>query len=410
MNKPKVPIIVCILLCTFSFFQSCDRDEEWKSTIHELKIATLTKTAMVGKDFEVTDLSLGVAQRKWTFEKGTPLNSSDPVVKVVFDEKGPKKCRLELTYDNGTTEQHEFTIDVLENLAAVLTIEGLTPMGAIPLGKDIKFSLQSIGNPTKFKWKFPGGSPEESTAENPIVKWSKKGKAKIQLELLREIDSATFIVEREIVVGNYPQLLPYTKADMDSWSFDAGSKIGKWTAWSEQGRDEVSLGKLVRASGGADQTAYSMRINYNKANESWSLFTRDNWTNNAHLQKGKKYEFIFWMKADANFTLSEVMLLNNLPDWSWNELLQAHAKNNWSQYYPNIPFEVQNETRIFHRADLGITTNWQEFRFEFVVGDVDIQNNPLPQTLLNTFPSFVINSAAPSTIYLDEVQINLIED
>lgn len=409
MHNLKLFLIACVFF-PFFFVVSCTDKEEWTSSIHELKISTASKTAMVGKDFEVTDLSLGVAQRKWTFDGGIPATSADPEVVVVFNDKGLKNCMLEIVYDNGTTESREFTIDVLEVLSADIAVEGLSAMGTIPLDSDVQFTPGALGGPTQFEWTFPGGSPQTSTEESPKVKWMKRGRTKVRLEILRGTDSARFVQEREILVGNYPLLQPYVKAEMDSWSFDAGTKIGKWTAWSEQGRDEVLSGKLVRASGGADGTANALRIDYNKANESWSLFTRDNWTNNAQLQKGKKYEFIFWIKADADFTLSEVSLLNNLPDWSWNELLQAHSKNNWSQYFPNISFTVQNETVLLRETGLPVTRAWKQFRYVFTVGNADIQNNPLPDDLLNTFPSFTVNSAAPGVVYLDEIQINLLED
>lgn len=409
MHNFKSLLIACVVFSSF-FVVSCTDKEEWKSSIHELKIATASKTAMVGKDFEVTDLSLGVAQRKWTFDGGIPATSADPEVVVVFNEKGIKNCILEIVYDNGTTESHEFTIDVLEVLSADIAVDGLSAMGTIPLDSEVQFSPAAFGGPTQFQWAFPGGSPETSTEENPTVKWMKRGRTKVRLEIVRGTDSARFVQEREIIVGNYPLLQPYKEADMDSWSFDAGAKIGKWTAWSEQGRDEVPLGKLVKTAGGADGTANSLRVDYNKADESWSLFTRDNWTNNAQLQMGKKYEFIFWLKADADFTLSEVSLLNNLPDWSWNELLQAHSKNNWSQYFPDIPFAAQNETILLRETGLPVTKEWTQFRYVFTIGNTDLQNNPLPDHLLNTFPSFTINSAVPGFVYLDEIQINVLED
>lgn len=409
MNKPRLLLIVCIML--FSLHQmSCKTEQEWRSDVHELKISTKTKTAMIGQLFEVTDLSLGIKSRKWTFEGGFPYSSNNPVVNVAFSEKGLKNCRLDIVYDNGSVESLQFSVEVLEALTSEILIENLTPLGTTPIGKATKFNIQSVGNPTKFKWTFPGGIPETSVEESPIVKWNKRGRVKVKLEVTREIDAATFIQEKEIFVGNYPLLQPYIPADMDAWSFDLGAKIGKWTAWSEQGRDEVNFGKLEKSTSGADQTLNSMRINYNKANESWQLFTRDNWTNNAQLQKGKTYEFVFWMKADANFILSEVILINNLPDWSWNNILQAHSKNNWSQYFPSIPFEVQNETRLLYDSNLAITTEWKKFRYEFTVGNSDIQNIPLPARLLNTYPFFVINSVAPTTIHIDEVQINLIEN
>lgn len=387
---------------------SCNNDEEWKSDVHELKYIMSGETAMLGEPFKVTDLSLGIFSRTWSFEDAIPATSGDPVVSLQFTKTGRKKCTLDVVYDNGKTESQTFTVAVLQPLTGVIVVDHLSPMGCIPLHTSTQFSIGAEGDPTSYSWIFPGGNPATSTNANPTVIWDKRGLVTVRAEITRETDNATVTVEKEIYVGNYPLLVPYTTANMDSWSFDAGSKIGKWTAWS--GVDEIQNGKAAIIAGGADGTANAMQINYNKNGKSWQLFTRDNWVNNAHLEKGKKYEFIFWMKGDVPFTLSEVILMNNLPDWSWNELLQAHSKNNWSQYFPEIPFQVQNETRLLYAGNLAITTNWQQFRYEFTIGDKDIQNVTLPDLLLNTYPFFVINSTAPDKIFIDEIQINLIEE
>ena len=410
MIRSKLHLLILIVSCAGAFL-SCNDDKEWRSDIHELKFETSEEQAILGEKLTFTDLSLGVAQRTWTFEDGIPAVSNDPVVYVEFTKAGAKQCTLELLYDNGTTERKEFTVQVAEPLKGDIQVANLSALNTVSRNTNVQFSVETQGEPTSYSWVFPGGSPATSTDAAPTVTWNKRGFVTVQLEISRSSDNATVTLEKEIYVGNYPLLVPYTAADMDSWSFDAGSKIGKWTAWSgAAGADMIPQGKASIVSGGADGTDKCMQINYNKVGVAWQLFTRDNWTNNAHLEKGKKYEFIFWMKADANFSLSEVILINNLPDWSWNELLEAHSKNNWSQYFPDIPFAVQNETRLVYAANVPITTIWQQFRYEFTVGNTDIQGITLPDLLLNTYPFFVVNSSTPEKIYIDEVQINLLED
>lgn len=407
MIRFRVIQLISISLILLSLI-SCDGDEEWKSDVHELKFSMSGETAMLGETFRFIDLSLGISSRRWSFQDAIPATSSEPDVSVQFTKAGLMECSLEVVYDNGATESKTFTVEVLEPLSGIITVDNLSPMGCVPLNTAIQFSVESYGNPSSYVWTFPGGDPATSTDTNPTVSWNRRGFVTAQVEITRESDNATVTLEKEIYAGNYPMLVPYTAADMDSWSFDAGSKIGKWTAWS--GVDEIAQGKAVIVPGGADGSANAMQVNYNKAGQSWQLFTRDNWVNNAHLEKGKTYEFIFWMKGDVDFTLSEVILMNNLPDWSWNDLLQAHSKNNWSQYFPDIPFEVQNETRLLYDANLAITTNWQQFRYEFTIEEKDIQNITLPALLLNTYPFFVVNSTAPEKIFIDEIQINLIEE
>ena len=105
-----------------------------------------------------------------------------------------------------------------------------------------------------------------------------------------------------------------------------------------------------------------------------------------------------------------LLLANELPDWSYNELLDAPAGRDWTKYYPDIPFSIQPQTKLVWASNLQVTTGWQQFRYEFMVGATDINGVSLPDKLLNTFPCFIINSTIPEKIYIDEVQVNLIEE
>lgn len=413
MNKIRLKAsVISAFACICLIITSCNDDnKEWRSNIHEFKVELEDEIAMQNEPFIFTDLSLGVKSRTWEFEDGDPATSNDPVVSVKFIKPGKKKWTLNLLYDNGTSERQTMELEVKEPLIATINVEKLTPLGCLPLNEDIQLLLDVEGSYSSIAWKFENGSPSTSTEINPVVKWTKEGQTKVSVKIYRETDGATVNIEKNLYIGNYPLLRAYTQADMDSWSFDAGNSIGKWTVWNgPAGVDEVGRGKAVRTSGGANGTMNCLEIKYNKANEYWQLFTRDNWVNNAQLERGKKYEFKFWMRADVNFTLSEVLVANNLPEWSWNELLGAHAGNNWADYFPEIPFEVQNETVLIYANNIPVTTTWKEFKYEFTVGETDLQGTPLPSRLLNAFPSFVINSDQPKSIYIDGIMINLIEE
>lgn len=409
MRPPISALLLCAITLVFSL--SCTQEDEWTSNVHELLIEMEDDVAILGNPLQFTDLSLGVRTRTWTFEDGVPATSNAPVVSVSFSSIGRKTCTLELVYDNGNTESQTYYVDVVQPLTGIVEVEGLSQMGAVPLEQAIQFSVTAEGDPTSYTWTFPGGHPATSNEQNPVVSWDRRGFVTAQVEIRRDVDGTSLVLEKEIHVGNYPLLVPYTTADMDSWSFDAGTRIGKWTAWNgAAGRDEVASGSVTRVSGGADGTANAMQVRYNRAGAGWELFTRDNWVNNAHLVRGSRYEFVFWMRSDVPFTLSEVIVVNQLPNWSWNELLNAHSENNWSEYFSDIPFQEQPETRLAYAANLAITTSWQRFRYEFTVGETDIQGLPVPERLLNTYPFFVVNTTEANLIYLDEVQINVIED
>lgn len=399
-----------LFLALFLFFSCADKGD-WTSDVHELLIDIEEETVMIGSPLKFTDLSLGVKSRTWTFEDGAPATSSAPVVEVSFISTGRKKVTLDLVYDNGRTQSETYYVEVVEPLTGTIEVVGLSPMGAVALDQNVQFNLETSGDPTSYRWTFPGGSPATSEEQNPTVSWGRRGFVTVQLELTRALDGITEVIEQEIHVGNYPMLRAYTVADMDSWSFEAGTRIGKWTAWNTvAGQDEVLQSKVTRVSEGADGTAYSMRVAYNRAGQAWEMMSRDNWTNNAQLEKGKTYEFVFWMKADVPFTFGEAMIFNELPIWSWNELLNAHAGNNWNDYFPEIPFQEQGHNRFAYIGNFAVTTSWQKFRTEFTIGSTDLHGNTVPDKLLNAYPFFYFNTTAANYIYIDEIQINIIED
>lgn len=66
----------------------------------------------VGEATVFTDYSTGVLSRYWTFPGGTPENSTEEEVSVIFEQEGPITCKVEVTFLDDFTETKEFVIQV----------------------------------------------------------------------------------------------------------------------------------------------------------------------------------------------------------------------------------------------------------------------------------------------------------
>jgi plastocyanin len=68
--------------------------------------------AEAGETIVFTDNSNSVQSRVWTFPDGSPNISTDQTVNVVFNQEGPVKCKLEVTFLNGIVDVQEIDIQI----------------------------------------------------------------------------------------------------------------------------------------------------------------------------------------------------------------------------------------------------------------------------------------------------------
>lgn len=423
MKLQQIHILLC--LAALGGLSACDDNPDSWTQTYELAWRYDTNTQIsVGKAATFTDLSLGVETREWSFEDATPATSTLPEPSVMFNSRGTKEVTLKVNYLNGRSETATFDVEVFYPLNADIAPRTLTSMGCLRLNEAIAFDLEQVeGDPTSYYWTFEGGSPATSTDRSPEVTWTAPNAtgAKISCKLTRADDNMTMTVEKSYIVGNYPLLYPIPDRDYDPWHFELSS-FGKWTLWNGSvGVDDVSANCSI-ISGGADGTSRAMKVALQQ-NVPYQFFPRDNWVCNAQLVAGKRYEISFWQKSDApqGSLLLILSVYNFLPSWSWNEYLQILAGDHWSQYFPDIPFQEQDEEmqNIWSCVDYPLnesvtlpaipelvpTSTWKQVRFEFTAASAKYTS------LLNAYPMFALMSAGGDTAwYVDEMQINLIED
>ena len=436
MKKINFLKIAACFAAALTMIVSCAKEEK-QEIKKELSYKVGSEKVMAGVAVTFSDLSIGVESRTWTFQDGTPSTSTDASVSVTFASMGSKACSLKVIYKDKTEETANFTVEVFENLAAEIAVAGLTPKGCAKKGAEISFSLADVkGNPTSYAWTFPGGTPATSTDAAPKVVWNDQiNDVEVSVVVTRASDGATLTLTQNIIAGNYPCFRVLD--DYDSYSFEK-EKFGGWTAWTGAGKDmgtNTDAGFLTLADDGACGTAHSMKINTDKMNFDdygqiydgqelifADLFSRNNWVCNAHIEKGKKYELVYWTKRTADldplgiegltnetygYAFVAVVLRNNLNDWDYNSTLDVQPGTNWETYFPEIPYAQESDMAFFEHwyDDVCLKTapadGWVKNTIEFTSnGDYH-----------NVYPYFRVMQAMNwSPVYLDEVQINLIEE
>ncbi|MGM9734821.1 MAG: PKD domain-containing protein [Candidatus Cryptobacteroides sp.] len=413
---------------------SCDKNEGPATTDNVIDFIAPQGTISVGKAVTFNDNSLNVTSRTWTFEDASPATSDKASVDVTFNSAGEKKVTLTVTFTDKFTLSEECTVTVTDPLDGVIAASKLTPKGCIRIGESTKFSLSDVnGSPESYLWTFEGGNPATSTDASPSVVFDKRIRnAKVTCEISRKGDGANQKIEAEFVVGNYPLLHDLPDYDIDNYWYERG-KLGGWIAWTEKGSNIGTCGAkniFSIVEGGANGTGHCMKVDLTKidaeADGSFAdIFPRDAWPCNAHLEAGKQYELSYWIKGDAleggyiydnEGQLVEdfkdyvwltgcLMLVNYLEEWMNVDGQELYAGAAWSTMFPGLEFAMEPNT-VFKEmwwdpAIVGMKDgSWRQIVIPFTA----------PANLHNTYPYFRVYSGHASSVYLDEIEINLIEE
>jgi PKD repeat protein len=70
----------------------------------------------------------------------------------------------------------------------------------------VQFTDQSAGNPTGWYWEFPGGTPDTSREQNPVITYSTAGKYDVSLTVTRGTGSNTILMEGYMDVFELPEV------------------------------------------------------------------------------------------------------------------------------------------------------------------------------------------------------------
>jgi PKD repeat protein len=364
----SLTLICFVLISTFSCEDSDNSDDP--ARIKEFLTRISQDRTVVDQEIILSDLSLGVESRLWSFEGGTPISSTEPEVAVSFSDVGFKNCSLTVMYFDGTEETENFTIEVLPPLIA--NFEN----SSVEVNLPVQFTDTSEGNPDQWSWVFPNGTPETSTDPNPVVTWSAEQEVTVSLTVTRSSDGISTTEERTLSVG------PPNLFSRDYHGFESPDAPSAWQTWD--GGGPFPPNTITRVSGGANGTAYTGRVEYNGAGY-WGMITRDSRFANTTIQQGGTYRLSFYIKAQTATSIPFVRFANLIPAWWSDELANGDpAQDFYSQGIYGI----------------AVTTEWQKFEAEFTINDL-----PYPEGL-NTFPDIELQGGvSPNVFFIDEISL-----
>ncbi|MCX6247557.1 MAG: C25 family cysteine peptidase [Bacteroidetes bacterium] len=114
-----------------------------------------------------------------------------------------------------------------------------TPL-RIQAGGSVTFTDNSTGNPVSWKWSFPGGTPESSTVQNPVVTYAAKGRYDVQLIVENEASSDT-LAKVNYIESDFPAGIDNQSSDLSlAVTPNPNNGIFKVTVESFKG-DKISL-------------------------------------------------------------------------------------------------------------------------------------------------------------------------
>lgn len=289
---------------------------------------------------------------------------------------------------------------VLDELVAKIDVSGvsfITDLSSIDgrrikAGQSITLSDGSKGEPDGWEWTFSDGT-QTITSQNATASWPEAvGQVTITLTVTRSEDGATDTDELIIQVGPVEML---NRAVFGLEDQDAGfAAIDKWFSWTP---NDGSVSLALETSGGANQTAQSMKLTASSNYGEFQLRPHENGPEFlVSLESNTTYVFSFYMKGSEAFTLSEVSILNVKND---------EPVEGW--YTPLWTGDPAIE-------DPNVTTSWKRFTYEFTTADLSTfgdagyadgsADNAGP-----FFKHFASFSGSELTVWIDEMSIKVKE-
>jgi PKD repeat protein len=161
-------------------------------------------TIFAGELVDFTDLSTNEPDEwNWTFDGGTPANSTSQHPSVVYETPG--------VFDVTLTAANAFGSDT-ETKTALITVEvppvPVADFSATPTtifaGEQVDFTDLSTNEPTAWVWSFDGGTPANSTSQHPSVIYQTPGSYNVSLTAANAYGSDTITKTGFITVEALP--------------------------------------------------------------------------------------------------------------------------------------------------------------------------------------------------------------
>jgi PKD repeat protein len=162
-------------------------------------------TIPVGGSVNFTDLSTGSPTSwTWTFTGGTPASSTvQNPTGIVYNTAGIYTVSLSIS--NGSSSDVETKTNYITVGNPPPVADFTADVTSIPVGGTVNFTDLSSGNPTSWSWTFTGGTPANSTTQNPtLITYNTAGLYPVSLTATNASGSNTATKTNYINVGGNP--------------------------------------------------------------------------------------------------------------------------------------------------------------------------------------------------------------
>ena len=416
----KIHFLLPIVVLTFGLLSSCSKEPDHQNAVPgEIDCVYPQEVISEGDGVQFIDNTLDVASREWSFQDGTPAVSDKPTVKVKFAGSGEKTVTLTIHFTNTAVAKKEMKVMVNSPFDGRIAAEQLTPMGCIKIGKEITFKVADMkGKADKYEWSFEGGNPATSSEAAPKVKFSQRDREMVvTCKMTRTSDSSVKEMADTIVVGNYPLRHIYPADNYDCVSFEY-EKFGSFNCYNGKNIENV----YSIAEGGACGTKHCLKINTQEIinqlpadAEKWAdCFPRDAWASNvAQVKKGQTYEISLWMKADRNegneLGLGCMQIISWVEDWmsdsglagitagaEWSNIFGTEFQQSPNKVHMNTWYTDASKPENHQLPDNG----WHQYKATFQA----------KSDARNVYPYFRVYADWYKALYIDELEINLVEE
>jgi PKD repeat protein len=139
--------------------------------------------------------------RKWTFTGGMPSVSFERFPYIVYNTPGDYDVKLVVANSGGS--------DSIIRSGFITVIKPTKPLADfytndtnILKGTKVRFTDNSLNNPTSWHWYFEGGSPTSSSSDNPVVTYNIPGTYYVKMVATNSLGSDTITKGRYIKVSD----------------------------------------------------------------------------------------------------------------------------------------------------------------------------------------------------------------
>ncbi|OJJ20510.1 hypothetical protein BKI52_18820 [marine bacterium AO1-C] len=211
-----------------------------------------TTTIVAGQSVIFTDQSTNnPTSWAWTFNGGSPANSVAQNPTVTYSTAGTYSVTLIATNADGSnTLTKNGYITVTNPPAPVVTFTASNT--TITVGQSVTFTDQSTNSPTSWSWTFNGGSPANSTTQNPTVTYNTAGSYDVTLTATNAGGTNTLTKTAHITVNAATCNYCTASSNRSSYEHIAGVKVGNFNNTSGAANYTDFTSQTINLTSGAD--------------------------------------------------------------------------------------------------------------------------------------------------------------